>query len=56
VLALIDHMIAGGFTEQRFRDLVTPVDSLDALVADYESRSHDAQPPILGQYVAAQRT
>jgi uncharacterized protein (TIGR00730 family) len=56
VLTLIDHMIAGGFTEQRFRDLLTPVSSLDALVADYESRSHAAQPPILGQYVASQRS
>ncbi len=55
VLALIDHMIAQGFTEQRFRELLTPVDSLTALVADYESRSHEAHPPILGQYVASTR-
>ncbi len=55
VLTLIDHMIAQGFTEQRFRDLVTSVGSLDALIADYESRSHDAQPPILGQYVESTR-
>jgi hypothetical protein len=56
VLTLIDHMIAQGFTEQRFRDLLTPVRSLDALIADYESRVHAVQPPILGQYVASQRT
>jgi uncharacterized protein (TIGR00730 family) len=55
VLALIDHMIAHGFTEQRFRTLLTPVTSLAELITDYEGRDHSPTPPILGQYVSSQR-
>ncbi len=59
VLALIDHMIAGGFSDPRFRSLLTPVDTLDALVADFASRATQLPQsflPILGQATALELT
>jgi uncharacterized protein (TIGR00730 family) len=52
VLTLIDHMITNGFSDPRFRMLVTPVASLAEAMAHYEARgtkSPEAFLPILGQ-------
>jgi uncharacterized protein (TIGR00730 family) len=56
VLGLIDHMIAGGFSDPRFASLITTVPSLDALVADFEHRPAPGLQtflPILGQATPA---
>jgi uncharacterized protein (TIGR00730 family) len=47
VLALFDHLIDQGFTEPRFRDLLTVADSLDAVIEDFESRSPNLRRPIV---------
>ncbi len=52
VLSLIDHMITGGFSDQRFRSLIMIVPSLEALVADFAQRPAQGVQtflPILGQ-------